>query len=370
MQRTRLCNPWSNERWEPVEVETCEGGPALTRLPDAVGGERWRFDGCPLELHRVEAEGYYLNLSAPDPRVFVMWRMLEPEARSVDGPAAAPFVVTVSYNEAARMLDGGEQVDSVRDAPGHPRLAGALRQGTLQARAAAQGAPARSPGRRGADRAAPGRRRRNQAMTNRDDPKRFTLRRWSARKLDAARATPAPAEPPAPDVAPAAAAPPAHVGPARNAGDARVPDGAEERALPPLDALTFESDFTAFLQPKVTEALKRQALKKLFSDPRFNVMDGLDVYIDDYTRPSPLEPELVKELLHARFTLDPPRTRVDAEGCVEDVPPDAVTGTLEDPIAPAGAGGGAPEALPQDASASVRQVAATALPRPTDGEDT
>jgi Protein of unknown function (DUF3306) len=59
-------------------------------------------------------------------------------------------------------------------------------------------------------------------------------------------------------------------------------------ALPPLESLTPESDFTAFMQPQVDEGVKRLALKKLFSDPRFNVMDGLDVYIDDYSKESPL----------------------------------------------------------------------------------
>ncbi|MEO5701212.1 MAG: DUF3305 domain-containing protein [Casimicrobiaceae bacterium] len=113
MQRTRLVNRWIDERWEPVAVELSEAGPGVTRLSDSEAGDRWRFDGWELELHRVEAEGYYLNLSAPDPRVFIMWRMLEPEALTPGGPAAAPFVVTVSYNEAARMLDGGEQVDSL-----------------------------------------------------------------------------------------------------------------------------------------------------------------------------------------------------------------------------------------------------------------
>lgn len=113
MQRTRLVNRWTDERWEPVAVEVRAGTRSVTRLPDGPGGERWRFDGWELELFRDEAEGYYLNITAPDPRVFVMWRLLEPEARMADGPAAAPFVVTVSYNEAARMLDGGEQVDSV-----------------------------------------------------------------------------------------------------------------------------------------------------------------------------------------------------------------------------------------------------------------
>ena len=78
---------------------------------------RWRFTGHVLELHRSEAEGYYLNLTSPEPKVFVMWRMLEPEAMEEGGPAMRPALATLSYNEAARMLDGGEQVDGVSMLP-------------------------------------------------------------------------------------------------------------------------------------------------------------------------------------------------------------------------------------------------------------
>ena len=113
MQRTPLANRWASERWEPVAVVPSGPDRSMQRLPDVDGAAQWAFDGHEIELHRSEAEGYYLNLTAPDPRVFVMWRMLEPEARLADGPEAAPFVVTLSYNEAARMLDGGAQVDSV-----------------------------------------------------------------------------------------------------------------------------------------------------------------------------------------------------------------------------------------------------------------
>jgi len=73
--------------------------------------------------------------------------------------------------------------------------------------------------------------------------------------------------------------------------------------LPPLDSLTFESDFKAFMHAKVEEGVKRAALKKLFSDPRFNVMDGLDTYIDDYTKAEPISEELLAQLEHARQTL-------------------------------------------------------------------
>lgn len=114
MQHTRLANRWASERWEPVRVELALTTiSSVSALPGIASGEQWRFCGHAIELHRSEAEGYFLNLSAPDPKVFVMWRMLEPDAWIAGGPAAEPRLVTVSYNQAARMLDGGEQVDAV-----------------------------------------------------------------------------------------------------------------------------------------------------------------------------------------------------------------------------------------------------------------
>jgi hypothetical protein len=88
--------------------------------------------------------------------------------------------------------------------------------------------------------------------------------------------------------------------------------------LPALDSLTFESDFKAFMHAKVEEGVKRAALKKLFADPRFNVMDGLDTYIDDYTKSDPISDELLSQLDHARRTLMGPPKDQDAE---EDAKP-------------------------------------------------
>ena len=144
---------------------------------------------------------------------------------------------------------------------------------------------------------------------------RSFLRRWSQRKLAAARETSAPVNAAAATPAPATQAP---------ATTAALPPTSAAPAiaseLPSLESLTFESDFSAFLQPSVDPALKRAALRKLFADPRFNVMDGLDVYIDDYNKFEPIPPEIVKQLAHARYLFDPPKTRVNAQGYVEDVP--------------------------------------------------
>jgi hypothetical protein len=82
--------------------------------------------------------------------------------------------------------------------------------------------------------------------------------------------------------------------------------------LPPVDSLTFDSDFSAFLKANVEESVKRAALKKLLHDPRFNVMDGLDTYIDDYTKNEGISEEMLKTLEHARSTLFPPQHEPEA----------------------------------------------------------
>jgi hypothetical protein len=108
MERIPLASRWADERWEACAVELEGGTPAALADSEA---KRWRCPGFEIELHPVEAEGYYLNLSARTPKVFVLWRMAEPGDDTE--PRARPLIVTVSYNEAARFLDAGEQVDAV-----------------------------------------------------------------------------------------------------------------------------------------------------------------------------------------------------------------------------------------------------------------
>jgi hypothetical protein len=59
------------------------------------------FPGYHVQLSRDEAEGYYLNLTSPEPKVFILWR-------EVDG-MARPQMLTVSYGEGTRWADSGEQ---------------------------------------------------------------------------------------------------------------------------------------------------------------------------------------------------------------------------------------------------------------------
>jgi Protein of unknown function (DUF3306) len=76
---------------------------------------------------------------------------------------------------------------------------------------------------------------------------------------------------------------------------------AEPEPLPPVESLTPESDFAAFMKPEVDPSLKRQAFKKLIEDPRYNVMDGLDVYIDDYSKADPLPEGWLEKMKAVRY---------------------------------------------------------------------
>jgi len=73
--------------------------------------------------------------------------------------------------------------------------------------------------------------------------------------------------------------------------------------LPALDQLTPESDFTGFMHPKVEDALRRAALKKLFSDPHFNVPDPFEAYSGDWTVGEPISEEMLATLNQARTLL-------------------------------------------------------------------
>lgn len=82
-----------------------------------------------------------------------------------------------------------------------------------------------------------------------------------------------------------------------------VSPGTAVAELPPLETLDFSSDFTGFLQPKVEESMKRAALKKLFHSGQFDAMDGLDVYIDDYSKSDPIPEEMLRMMEQARGLL-------------------------------------------------------------------
>lgn len=107
MERAKLASPWQPYRWEAKGVVRDifpAGSGERVMLKDE---ELWQilYPGLALKLTRDEAEGYYLNLTSPQPKVFVLWCLTDDIAR-------AQFV-TVSYHEGARWMDSSEHVDGV-----------------------------------------------------------------------------------------------------------------------------------------------------------------------------------------------------------------------------------------------------------------
>ena len=71
--------------------------------------------------------------------------------------------------------------------------------------------------------------------------------------------------------------------------------------LADTQSLTPDSDFKPFMARSVTPEVKNAAMKKLFADPHFNVMDRLDTYIDDYSKPDPIPPAMLRQMVGAKL---------------------------------------------------------------------
>jgi len=72
-------------------------------------------------------------------------------------------------------------------------------------------------------------------------------------------------------------------------------------SLADTEALTPASDFRPFMGQGVAPEVKNAAMKKLFADPHFNVMDRMDIYIDDYSQPDPLPLAMLRQMNGAKF---------------------------------------------------------------------
>lgn len=84
---------------------------------------------------------------------------------------------------------------------------------------------------------------------------------------------------------------------------ASEPEPPEKIALTLDDVkrLTQDSDFKPFMARDVGPEVRNAAMKKLFADPHFNVMDGLDIYIDDYSKADPIPESMLRQMVGAKF---------------------------------------------------------------------
>jgi hypothetical protein len=71
--------------------------------------------------------------------------------------------------------------------------------------------------------------------------------------------------------------------------------------LADVRALHADSSFAPFVARDVAPEVRNAAMKKLFTDPHYNVMDGLDIYIDDYSRPDPMPAAMLRQMASAKF---------------------------------------------------------------------
>ena len=126
-------------------------------------------------------------------------------------------------------------------------------------------------------------------------------------------------------------------------------------AVPTLDdvaRLTRSSDYSRFVQPGVATDVRNAALKQLFTDPHFNVMDGLDTYIDDYGKPDPIPLAMLRRMNQSKLL-----------GLFDDDEKDAAA-------ARASPDGAAPRAVAESAPTDVCAPPPDAVPTPTDASPT
>jgi hypothetical protein len=104
LEREEVGGRWATQRWQLLGVVPDVGGEARTIHENRESLKRL-FPGLEVTLFRDEAEGYYLNASSEAPSVFVSVRVDEATSETY------AFRATLSYNEAARWMDGGERVE-------------------------------------------------------------------------------------------------------------------------------------------------------------------------------------------------------------------------------------------------------------------
>jgi len=183
------------------------------------------------------------------------------------------------------------------------------------------------------------------------------LGRWSRRKQEVREGKPLEELPPPPPAL-APAQPPLSASSSSSSSSSSAPisaatagasqpmvtgpaPGAEETPPPvptlaDAQALTPASDFKAFVARDVSPEVRNLAMKKLFADPHFNVMDGLDIYIGDYTQPDPLPEGMLRKMAsaHAMGFFDHEK-KVEAEALPDATVDGSAIDENADAIAPA-----------------------------------
>lgn len=106
MQRRTIQHRWVDTAWAAVAVvPRWDSQPMVQPLLQSEEQDTYLVSGLQLELYPDENDGYFENWAAPEPKIFVRWRMQDERAM--------PVVASVSYGEGTRMLDSGEPADGI-----------------------------------------------------------------------------------------------------------------------------------------------------------------------------------------------------------------------------------------------------------------
>jgi len=145
----------------------------------------------------------------------------------------------------------------------------------------------------------------NRAFTGTADDESFVTR-WSRRKRQAAEADESLA-PGARETSPEEEAP--------------EPPVLTDEDMPPVESITDDADVSGFLSAGVSESLRRQALRRLFAMPKFQIKDGLDDYDGEYRNFTPLGDTVTSDMkLQAERRLAGVREEVDRPRAEEAEP--------------------------------------------------
>lgn len=91
---------------------------------------------------------------------------------------------------------------------------------------------------------------------------------------------------------------------------ASEPEPPGDEDMPPLESIDESGNVAAFFSPRVSEGLRQAALRRLFRQPKYNVVDILDDYAEDYSKPIAMGNIITSDM---RYRAEQARKRLEAK---------------------------------------------------------
>ncbi|HYW56397.1 MAG TPA: DUF3306 domain-containing protein [Polaromonas sp.] len=161
------------------------------------------------------------------------------------------------------------------------------------------------------------------------------LGRWSQRKRQVEEGKAVEAEPVPPPLQIAVPDAPPQPDSVEASGTTLPVDAPPPLTVQDAQALTPQSDFKPFMAGNVAPEVRNAAMKKLFADPQFNVMDGLDIYIDDYSKSDPIPESMLRQMASAKFLklFDDDEEAADKQKLADAAPRESANNPTDESVA-------------------------------------